>query len=86
MANQILSIKAFFPIALQIAEALSQIHAANIIHKDINPANIVWNQKTNQLKIIDFGIASRLPHENPTLKNPEQRVHLPIFRQNKPDV
>ena len=27
---------------------------------------------TKQLKIIDFGIASRLPRENPTLKSPEQ--------------
>jgi len=62
----------FLSLAIQIAEALGQIHTANIIHKDINPANLVWNKITNQLKIIDFGIASRLPRENPTLKNPEQ--------------
>ena len=55
------SIIDFLPLAIQITEALGQIHAVNIIHKDINPANIVWNQETNQLKIIDFGIASRLP-------------------------
>ncbi|MEI2582503.1 protein kinase domain-containing protein [Scytonema sp. PRP1] len=35
---------------------MSQIHAANIIHKDINPANIVSNPETGILKIIDFGI------------------------------
>jgi predicted ATPase/serine phosphatase RsbU (regulator of sigma subunit) len=62
----------FLSLAIQIADTLGQIHAANIIHKDINPANIVWNQTTNQLKIIDFGISSRLPRENPVLKNPEQ--------------
>jgi len=67
-----ISISDFIPLAIQIAEALGQIHAANVIHKDINPANIVWNQAANQLKIIDFGIASRLPRETPTLKNPEQ--------------
>jgi predicted ATPase/signal transduction histidine kinase/tRNA A-37 threonylcarbamoyl transferase component Bud32 len=66
------TLKEFLPLAIQIAEALGHIHLANIIHKDINPANIVWHQKTNQLKIIDFGIASRLPRENPVLKNPEQ--------------
>ena len=60
------------PLAIKIADALGQIHAANVIHKDINPANIVWNKANNQLKIIDFGIASRLPREMPTLKNPEQ--------------
>jgi len=67
-----ISISDFLPLAIQITETLGQIHVANIIHKDINPANIVWNKETNQLKIIDFGIASRLPRENPTLKNPKQ--------------
>jgi serine/threonine protein kinase len=62
----------FIPLAIQITKALGNIHATNIIHKDINPTNIVWNQNTHQLKIIDFGIASRLPRENPVLKNPEQ--------------
>ncbi|EDN70497.1 Serine/Threonine protein kinase and Signal Transduction Histidine Kinase (STHK) with GAF sensor [Beggiatoa sp. PS] len=72
MIKNPLTVKEFLPIAIQIADTLGQIHAANIIHKDINPTNIVWNQATNQLKIIDFGITSRLPRENPTLKNPEQ--------------
>ena len=67
-----ISVAYFLPLAIQMADALGQIHAANLIHKDINPANIVWNQVTHQLKIIDFGIASRLPRENPVLKNPEQ--------------
>jgi len=67
-----ISISYFLSLAIQIADTLGQIHAANVIHKDINSANIIWNKNTNQLKIIDFGIASRLPRENPTLKNPEQ--------------
>ncbi len=67
-----LTIKEFLPSAIQIADSLGNIHAANIIHKDINPSNIVANPNTGQLKIIDFGIASRLPRENPALKNPEQ--------------
>lgn len=59
----------FLKIAIKIATALGEIHAADIIHKDINPANIVYNTKTQQLKIIDFGISTRLSRENPTLKN-----------------
>ncbi|MCK5524971.1 MAG: AAA family ATPase [Thiomargarita sp.] len=65
-------VKEFLPFAIEIADSLGNIHAANIIHKDINPSNIVVNSTTQQLKIIDFGIASRLSRENPTLKNPEQ--------------
>jgi len=72
MANRPFLVKEFLPIAIQIADSLGNIHAANIIHKDINPSNVIVNIETNQLKIIDFGIASRLPRENPTLKNPEQ--------------
>ncbi|MDM8558858.1 AAA family ATPase [Candidatus Parabeggiatoa sp. HSG14] len=72
IANNPLTLKDFFPLAIETADNLSKIHAANIIHKDINPSNIVINPDTKLLKIIDFGIASRLPRENPTLKNPEQ--------------
>uniref|UniRef100_UPI003449FA3A serine/threonine protein kinase n=1 Tax=Okeania sp. SIO2F4 TaxID=2607790 RepID=UPI003449FA3A len=60
----------FLDIAIKITTTLGQIHAENIIHKDINPANIIYNPKTKQLKIIDFGISTKLNRENPILKNP----------------
>jgi predicted ATPase/class 3 adenylate cyclase/tRNA A-37 threonylcarbamoyl transferase component Bud32 len=59
----------FLELAIKTITALGEIHAANIIHKDINPSNIVYNLQTQQLKIIDFGISTRLSRENPTLKN-----------------
>ena len=59
-------------IAIKVTEGLGEIHAANLIHKDINPANIVFNPQTKQLKIIDFGISSQFSRENPTIKNPER--------------
>ncbi|MBP0018013.1 MAG: AAA family ATPase [Cyanobacteria bacterium SBLK] len=65
-----LSLKEFLAIAIAIAESLAQIHAQNIIHKDINPANLIVNPQTQELKIIDFGISTQLNRENPTLKNP----------------
>ncbi len=65
-----LTLKEFLQIAIAITEALGTIHAANIIHKDINPSNIVYNSQTQKLKIIDFGISTRLTQENPTL-NPD---------------
>ena len=64
LTSQKIDIIASLKLAIQISEGLSQIHAANIIHKDINPSNIVFNSHTNILKIIDFGIASALPKEN----------------------
>ncbi|EDN71676.1 serine/threonine kinase with two-component sensor domain [Beggiatoa sp. SS] len=66
------TVKAFLSFAIQVTDILAEIHAAHVIHKDINPGNIVWNQSTGQLKIIDFGISTLLHRENPTLKNPNQ--------------
>ncbi len=60
----------FLNLSMQITAILSEIHGASIIHKDINPSNIVLNLETQELKIIDFGIASALPRETLTIKNP----------------
>ena len=60
----------FLHLAIAIVEILGQIHAEKIIHKDINPSNIVLNPETKEVKIIDFGISTILTVENPTLKHP----------------
>jgi len=65
----------FLKLAIKTAEILAAIHTANVIHKDINPSNIVFNPETGIVKIIDFGISTQLTRENPILtkalvKNP----------------
>jgi predicted ATPase/signal transduction histidine kinase len=62
--NELLSI------SIQIAEILGVIHSHKIIHKDINPGNILYNSDTKKVKIIDFGISSILSRETELLKNP----------------
>ena len=47
----------------KIAEGLAEIHESSVIHKDINPGNIVINESMDQLKIIDFSHSSLLPKE-----------------------
>ena len=69
-SNYNFSLPEFLKIAIKITEILGQIHSSNIIHKDINPSNIIFNPETGILKIIDFGISTQLSRENPTLKNP----------------
>ncbi|GAB4181838.1 MAG: hypothetical protein Fur006_17160 [Coleofasciculaceae cyanobacterium] len=64
------SLPEFLHLAIKITEALGKVHQKNVIHKDINPSNIVLNPQTGQLKIIDFGLSTRLSQENPVLKNP----------------
>lgn len=68
--KQQFDLKAFLKIAIQITKILGEIHAANVIHKDLNSSNIVLNSQCQQIKIIDFGIATVLSRETPTIKNP----------------
>ncbi|MBW4541579.1 MAG: AAA family ATPase [Myxacorys chilensis ATA2-1-KO14] len=63
-------VSTFLPLAIHLSKILGRIHAANIIHKDINPGNIVLNPNTGVVKIIDFGIATRFSRTNPTFKSP----------------
>jgi len=60
----------FLELAIDITDILGKIHAANIIHKDINPGNIVFNPDTGVVKIIDFGIATQFSRTHPTFKSP----------------
>ncbi|MBF0192756.1 MAG: AAA family ATPase [Magnetococcales bacterium] len=45
---------------LILAGIVNRVHAAGVIHKDITPANIIWNPENGALRLIDFGIADRL--------------------------
>jgi tetratricopeptide (TPR) repeat protein/tRNA A-37 threonylcarbamoyl transferase component Bud32 len=43
--------------AQEITEALSAIHAAGLIHRDLKPGNIMLT-RTGHIKVLDFGLAS----------------------------
>jgi histidine kinase len=61
--NQSIKLDQFFPLAIKMVQALVDIHDQGVIHKDINPSNIIWNSDTNQLKIIDFGLSSNFANK-----------------------
>jgi serine/threonine protein kinase len=50
------SLDDFFSLALQVVEALGQVHNRQVMHKDINPSNIIYNAATRKASIIDFGL------------------------------
>ncbi len=58
------------PLAIQIASTLGEIHAANVIHKDVNPSNILVDPATGQIKLIDFNLSTLMSRENPPLSHP----------------
>jgi PAS domain S-box-containing protein len=64
-----MSLPTFLRLAIAITDTLGKIHAAHVIHKDINPGNIVFNPNTGVVKVIDFGIATRFSRTNSTFKS-----------------
>ncbi len=67
-----INIETFLKIAIQLAHAIGELHQHNIIHKDIKPSNIIVNLETEQVKITDFSISTRLQtHQNYLAANPD---------------
>jgi serine/threonine protein kinase len=60
MARKTLDTPELADIAAQIAEALAVAHAKGVIHRDIKPGNVFVSQ-SGQVKVLDFGLARRLP-------------------------
>ncbi|MDJ1184959.1 serine/threonine protein kinase [Roseofilum casamattae] len=65
-----LSVEQFLDIACQLTDILQQLHQHCILHKDIKPANILIHPQTQQIKLIDFSISTRLPKETQSIKTP----------------
>ena len=61
--NQPLDLDSFLPTAIALTDIIGTIHEHNIIHKDIEPQNILINPKTREIKITDFAIATRVQRE-----------------------
>jgi len=57
-SNLFLTMEEFLPLALRITDILHRVHQADIIHKNINPANWVWNPENDIIQLIDFGCAT----------------------------
>lgn len=68
--NESPSILSFLETAAKISKQLGEIHKSGVIHKDIKPENIIINKNTGAIKIIDFGISTKLAHENTQAINP----------------
>ncbi len=60
----------FLFIAIEIAKILGNIHAKKIIHKDLNPSNILVNLQNRKVQIIDFELSTTIQSKSFDLSNP----------------
>lgn len=46
----------------KMLEVVDYLHRENILHRDIKPQNILVNERTLDIKLIDFGLAVDFNH------------------------
>jgi PAS domain S-box-containing protein len=63
IARRRFSVREFLEAGIRICRALHDVHSSGVVHRDINPSNIVCNLETGELKLIDFGIAAAIAGE-----------------------
>ena len=63
-------------IAMQLASAVSAVHAHGLIHGDISPKNVLVDIATMKLKLCDFGLSSRLDREHKVMHETSRRGSL----------
>jgi serine/threonine-protein kinase len=55
--DALLPLKTVLSIGARVAEALGYAHQNNVVHRDVKPANIMYEPQTDNVKVTDFGIA-----------------------------
>ena len=58
-------------VAVSLAGILEEVHRQGLLHKMINPFNIFVDPALGTVKLSGFGLATRLPRENPNALSPQ---------------
>src|SRR5262249_3604879 len=66
-----LDLRTILSIGHALAEILATLHERRIIHKDVKPQNILFDEGTKKVSLIDFGIATRLTQETQQAAPPD---------------
>jgi len=66
-----MEINRFLLLAINISVVLAKVHRQGLVHKDINPANILVDELTGDVRLSGFGMASRLLRERQSSNPPE---------------
>ena len=64
IANELLSLDMCIRWLYEIADAMNYVHSCNIIHRDLKPNNVVLNNISSAVKLIDFDASYILKKED----------------------
>ena len=70
--GQKIDVLRFTKLLKHIALGLAEVHKNNIIHRDFNFNNILYNPNDLSIKIIDFGISTKIKYLSHHMGNPEK--------------
>ena len=57
-AGQLLPVPVVLRMMARVARALAYAHAQGVVHRDVKPANVMFEPVSQSVKVTDFGIAS----------------------------
>jgi len=67
VAGAPLDLELFLRLAIAASNAVVQLHASRLVHKDITARNILVDNTNGEVRLTGFGIASRLERERQSL-------------------
>ncbi|MFG1605365.1 diguanylate cyclase [Actinoplanes sp. NPDC049265] len=59
-------------LALRLAHIVERVHAARVMHRDINPDNVVLGEPDHEPVLIDFDLATTFAEVRPAFMRPER--------------
>ncbi|HRI66137.1 MAG TPA: AAA family ATPase, partial [Polyangium sp.] len=66
-----LSLREALHVGLETSRVLENVHAVGVVHKDVKPQNLLWDEKNHRVTLLDFAIASELAEEATSAAIPE---------------
>ena len=75
----VLPLVASLEIGRRLAGTLSELHRRDVVHRDLRPANIIYDAESRQTHLTGLGRASRVPGEAWRIRAPNRLEGDPVY-------